>query len=164
MTNEAVRDSGNGENGESGGGKVADSFLILHRQIRDTNAALRYPSSDEQPATVNMLHIADTDEYTFVKIFDDESIQPKYYHVKIDGEQVGLNAKTMMTRQEIEGRGSKGAEDAANWMKAQDILELSRPSEEDEIEFANCFADFLHATRDGTLQTLDLRGMSPEST
>lgn len=160
MTGETVRDSGNSEGDKSSDGKVADTFRILHEEIKDTHAAVRYPSSDDQPATVSMLHIAGSDEYTFVKIFDDKSVEPKYYNVKVDDEKVGLNAKTMLTRDKFEEYGPQVAE---QWMGLQDRIGLSLPSEEDQLDFSRCFADLLIATRDGTVEQLDLSHMSADA-
>jgi hypothetical protein len=160
MTGEGVSDSGSGEGDKSGGAKVADTFRTLHEEIRGTTAALRYPSSGEKPAMISMLHTEDTDEYTFVKIFDDKSFEPKYYHVKVEDEQVMLNAKTMLTRDKLEEYGPGVAE---QWMGLQDRIGLSVPTEEDQTDFSHCFADMMRATQDGTLESIDLSHLSADA-
>ena len=160
MTGEGVRDSGSGEGDKSSGAEVTDTFRTLHEEIRGTTVALRYPSSGEKPAMISMLHVEDTDEYTFVKIFDDKSVDPKYYLVRVENEQIMLNAKTMLARDKFEEYGPRVAE---QWMGLQDRIGLSSPTEEDQIDFSHCFADMMRATRDGTLEPIDLSHLSADA-
>jgi len=158
VTGETVGNSGNGENDGPGDGTVQGTFLKVHEVLEDKSVAWQYPSSGEQPATISLIHPSG-EQYLFAELFDDKTIPPNIYDVKVEDGKVLLNTKTAPTRGEFD---KYGAETAAKYMAWQDFSGFSIPTAETQQNFARCFADYIIAVQDGTLTPLDISDVSPD--
>jgi len=157
VSGETVRDSGNGESDGPGDGTVQGTFLKLHEVLEDKSVAWQYPSSGDRPATISLIHPSG-EQYQFSELFDDKSIPPNIYDVKVEDGKVLLNTKTGLTRSEFD---KYGPETAAKYMAWQDSSGLAIPTEETVQNFARCFADYFKALQTGTLTPLDLSDANP---
>jgi hypothetical protein len=157
VTGETVRDSGNGENDGSGDGTVQGTFLKVHEVLESHSVAWQYPSSGARPATISLIHPSG-EQYLFTELFEDKTIPPNIYDVKIEDGKVLLNSKKALTHSELD---KYGAETAAKYMAWQDFSGFSLPSEEDQQDLARCFADYITAVQDGTLTPFDISDAGP---